>query len=301
MRGTALGAAIASVVGCNDGTAPDAGLPTQPIVLMRLTSTGWDIVRTNPDGTGEVTLTPEPYEATYPSWSPNHTRIAFLSSRPDASGVFIMNADGSGQRLAFRPPSGLIPPAPAWAPDQQWLAYGNGSFFESSVVRIRLDGTQAQTLGEGRAPSWSPDGSRIAFTTGSGFDEGVDDGIDVSNIDGRDRRSVIKPGLDPAWSRDGRRIAYAAGEFGASFIYTVNVDGTDRRRITTEMPGSLQTTDLSPVWSPDGRWIAFQRQYSVCTGQPPTCTGGYNIFVIRSGGTDMRQVTKDGESVRPSW
>ena len=287
----ALGAIVTLVVGCGDGTGPsDAPLPTQPIVLARLGSTGWEIVRVNPDGTGALTLTTNPGDDIYPAWSPDRSRIAFFSSRPQGEGVYLMDADGNNQRFAFRPPFGLsyMNSKPAWTPDQQWLAYSEWS----TLWRVRLDGTQELALGAGDSPSWSPDGQRIAFRS---------NGLVVANADGSDRRPVVALGADPAWSPDGRRIAYATGTYGASFIYLVNVDGTDRRQVTTDMAESPSTTDLSPAWSPDGRWIAFQREYEVCSGQARSCKGFYDVFVVRADGTGLRQVTTDGGSVRPSW
>jgi TolB protein len=249
---------------------------------------GWDIVRINPDGTGETTLTTNPRDDTFPSWSPDRKRIAYVSSRADGMGVYVMDADGSNQRLVFRPELAelYLPVRPAWAPDQQWLAYFEGF----NLIRVRLDGTGERVIGEGGAPSWSPDGQRIAFVW--------DGAIRVSNIDGSSRRTVVASGSSPAWSPNGRRIAYAAGDFGARFIYTVNADGTDVRRIT-ELTDSTKVTDESPAWSPDGRWIAFQREHG-CVSLV-YCIGAWDIFVARVDGTDLRQVTTEGKSVRPSW
>ena len=286
----ALGTITAIAIGCSDGTGPGPPqLSTQPIVFMR-PSAGWDIVRINPDGTGETTLTTNPGDDTYPSWSPDRKRIAYVSSRQVGTGVYVMDADGSNQRFVFRPDFGgwLHTSEPTWAPDQQWLAYVKGL----SLIRVRLDGTGERVLGDGYAPSWSPDGQRIVFVWNRG--------IMVSNADGSDRRPVAT-GLDPAWSPDGQRIAYAAGVPDTTFIYTVNVDGTDVRRITTEMTNSPTTGDLSPVWSPDGRWIAFQRAYRLGCVNPLFCVATSDIFVTRSDGTDLRKVTTDGKSVRPSW
>lgn len=286
-----LGAIVTLGLGCGDGTGPsDAPLPTQPIVLARLGPTGWEIVRINPDGTGALTLTTNPGDDIYPAWSPDRTRIAFLSSRPQGEGVYLMDADGGNQRFAFRPPFGLSysNSKPAWAPDQQWLAYSEWS----TLRRVRLDGTQELFLGAGDSPSWSPDGQRIAFRS---------NGVTVANADGSDRRSVVALGADPAWSPDGRRIAYATSTYGASFIYTVNADGSDRRQVTTDMAESPATTDLAPAWSPDGNWIAFQREYQVCSGRERSCKGFYDVFISRADGTGLRQVTTDGGSVRPSW
>jgi len=106
------------------------------------------------------------------------------------------------------------------------------------------------------------------------------------------------------WIRHGLRTGGGsrtprAGDRGASFIYTVNVDGTEIRRVTTPTTDSTKTTDLSPAWSPDGRWIAFQREHG-CVSLL-YCIGSWDIFVTRADGTDLRKVTTDGNSVRPSW
>ena len=285
---TTLGVTVATAIGCSDGTGPAlTPLPTQPIVFMRPVS-GWDIVRINPDGTGETTLTTNPRDDTHPSWSPDRKRIAYVSARTDGIGVYVMDADGNNQRLVFRPELAelTLPIRPAWAPDQQWLAYFEGF----NLVRVRLDGTGKRIVGQGAWPSWSPDGQRIAVEWNGG--------INLSNIDGSDRRSVVASGSYPAWSPDGRRIAYVAGDRGERFIYTAKVDGTDIRQLT-QITDSTKITDESPAWSPDGQWIAFQREYG-CVSLI-YCVGAWDIFVTRSDGTDLRKVTTNGKSVKPSW
>ncbi len=286
LRVTAIVATIS--IGCTDGTGPTPSpLPTQPIVFMRPVS-GFDIVRINPDGTGETTLTTNPRDDTHPSWSPDRTHIAFVSTRADTIGVYVMDADGKNQRLVFPPKLAelYLHVRPAWSPDQLWLAY----FEQFNLVRVRLDGTAKRVIGEGGAPSWSPDGQRIAFMW--------DGGISVSNIDGSDRRRIVASGSLPAWSPDGRRIAYAAGDVGKRFIYTSTVNGADVRQIT-RLTDSTHVTDDGPVWSPDGSWIAFHRAHG-CVSLV-YCISVSDIFITRADGTGLRQVTTAGKSVWPSW
>ena len=58
----------------------------------------------NANGSGQRNLTRNPAYDADPAWSPDG-RIAFVSNRDGSYGVYVMNADGGGQRrLAQRNP-----------------------------------------------------------------------------------------------------------------------------------------------------------------------------------------------------
>ncbi len=52
----------------------------------------------NADGSGRRNLTLDPAYDGDPMWSPDGRRIAFVSNRDGVYGIYVMNADGSGQR-----------------------------------------------------------------------------------------------------------------------------------------------------------------------------------------------------------
>ena len=89
--------------------------------------------------------------------------------------------------------------------------------------------------------------------------------------------------LHPAWAPDGRSIAYVTRVgLAEQAIYTVRIDGTGRRRITT---GS------GPAWSPDGRRIALV----------VARVGDAQIYVMNAGGGAAKRVTPGGVHLMPSW
>jgi TolB protein len=98
---------------------------------------------------------------------------------------------------------------------------------------------------------------KIAFAVQHGDGDAPSD-IYVVRTDGRTlvgKKTVLNE-WDPAWSPDGRRIAFDAYshnfQAGAMQIYTMNADGTHRRRLT-------RLTDYCRLgqWSPDGRRIVY--------------------------------------------
>jgi Tol biopolymer transport system component len=56
----------------------------------------------------------------------------------------------------------------------------------------------------------------------------------------------------PSWSPDGTRIAFQTSQENAYKIYTMAVDGSDRRLVTQG-----QNDDRHATWSPDGNALAF--------------------------------------------
>jgi TolB protein len=82
----------------------------------------------------------------------------------------------------------------------------------------------------GTKPAFSTSGGALAYVVGGG--------VHVT-YGGRSVR--VAAADDPAWAPDGRRLVYA----GADGLFTVEEDGTDRRRITST-PSLVH--DLAPSW-----------------------------------------------------
>jgi len=200
-----------------------------------------------------------------PSWSPDGSRIAFVSCCEYANEIYTMSSsDGSDVRQLTDNQS--FDGVPSWSPDGSRIAFVSNrhlmGFLDGGfeIYTMLSDGSDVRQLTDNQSenwtPSWSPDGSRIAFSSLRVINTGLDDlfefpvfrTIYTMSLDGSDVMLLTdNPALSPAWSSDGSRIAFVSGADNPVYfeIFTMASDGSDERRI---LPGMSYFTDIS--WSP---------------------------------------------------
>lgn len=76
-------------------------------------------------------------------------------------------------------------------------------------------------------------------------------------------------------------------------LWTVPPDGTDGRRLTSDLPGKA----LDPSWSPDGTRLLFV----VESDERPREGGDFDMYVVNADGSGLTRLTTDGLSIEPSW
>ena len=126
-------------------------------------------------------LTAGPYDDTMPSWSPDGTRIAFVSRRgpdPDRtedSNIYVIEAKPGAEPRQLTTFAGPDSGRPSWSPDGRWIAYLQGDeprFFAYSLDKLAIvpaAGGAAKLLTEGldRDVSgpilWTADGKSLLF------------------------------------------------------------------------------------------------------------------------------------------
>ena len=215
-----------------------------------------DIYVMDADGGNRENLTNHPAYDGHPDWSPDRTKIAFVSYRNGGDQIYVMDADGKNLiRLTDGP---LSKSSPDWSPDGGKIAFTVGpdrrQERKSHIAVMDADGNNRLRLeNSAQNPSWSPNGREITFASRRAGGMWYD--IYVIGADGQRLRRVthhLWGARSPAFSPDGKRIAYVAIDESYHHIFVVGADGENRVRLTHN-----QQNHGDPAWSVSGRRIAY--------------------------------------------
>ncbi len=223
-----------------------------------------DIWVMNADGSDPVNLTQYQGNDDDPIWSPDGSRILFVTERfGGAKQLMTMNADGSDQtKLSDE----FEEYNPTFSPDGQQIIF-TGTFFYTLNVRYTAEETPEDTvppkeygftelwdirwsetdrIGKGMMPAWSPDGSYIAFIRTTGNNRHVYL-VDVESK-GATVVRLFDQGLnfDPAWSPDSHWIVFTSTKDGNEELYIMDFGG---RFVTnlTDNPANDRQANWQPI------------------------------------------------------
>jgi TolB protein len=114
----------------------------------------------NADGSEQTRLTDSSVsncDASYPAWSPDGQKIAFVLQCPGDWPLYLMDIDGTNQsRVTY----GLSALFPAWSPDSKSIVFSSDSDGKLEIYKIFANGMEETRLTDNSVedvdPTWSP-------------------------------------------------------------------------------------------------------------------------------------------------
>ena len=231
-----------------------------------------------------------------PRWSPDGSRLAFVSTRHEGKPqIFLIDVTGGEARRLTNASEGAS--APLWSPDGALLCYSSTIELDRHKVALEEEWFKEHPDADKKVARLRHQSTLLSRFDGRGY---IDRRahlfvIDPENSSGEPRQ-LTEGNYDAAqavWSPDGALIAFAANRATdaehnlTSDIWTVAVESGEMQCLTN---GELLIS--FPSWSPDGESIAFCGDYPLSSAreyQNP------HIWLVSRSGGDQRDLLATGD------
>ena len=201
----------------------------------------------NSNGTGPIQLTINSKDNKQPRFSPDGSKILFVSNRTGKNELWIMNSDGSNQRsIALIP---LKISDPAWSPDGNFIVYVGTTKTSSNLFIINVNGTSSKQLTTGNFEDWNPDWGvqGIIFASNRGGFQGIwiiqSDGTNLHSITSSEEYGD----LYPRWDYSSGSVFFTrSGSSADNYVSNIfTVDSSNNTKPVTNIKGFILDGDIN--------------------------------------------------------
>ncbi len=272
-----------------DGFLPTWSPDGQQFAFMRIvgsTNNLWTIKATGGEekqlttrGLPGVNNTVLPYnraQASYASWSPDSSKLAYVANTSGASNVWLVAADGSSDtQITNNSDANVILNSPLWSADGKRIAYtsslnnvvdGKQNY---GVWVVEVETKQPKIIQQAenflRLLGWSAGdrGLLLAATKSKTVSASLTE-VGVTEIPlaaGGPRAITTQPSTyiyNIHLSAERQTIAFVSRQDGKDNIWTIPTAGGTARKLTANQDARLYFSSLA--WQPDGKVIFFGKQ-----------------------------------------
>lgn len=266
----------------------DPGVFTTRITYIVKRGSRYELHVADADGYGPQTVLASNEPIISPAWSPDGTRLAYVSFENRKPVVYVQSLT-TGRRQAVANFSGSNS-APSWSPDGRRLAVTLTKDGGSQIYIVSADGGGGATrLTQSSAidteANFSPDGQNIIFTSDRGGSPQI---YRMSATGGQPQRLTFEGtyNVSPRHSPDGKSFTFVQRN-GNRFSIAVQDFASRQVQVLTEA-----NVDESPSFAPNGRMILYASGVR----------GRGILAAVSSDGRVKQRFTEDAGDVRePAW
>ena len=264
----------------------EAGIFASRIAYINKTNGRYALRVADADGENPLTMVSSKEPIISPAWSPDGSKIAYVSFEKKKPIIFVQSLSGQRTMLAnFKGNNS----APAWAPDGNKLAIVLTYGANSQIYTINADGSNLKQLTKSSAidtePTWSTDAKWIYFSSDRGGKPQI---YKVSSNGGEPQRVTFEGAynVSPRFSPDGKSLAMIRND-GGKFRVALQDLTSGQVQILSE--GSQ---DESPSFAPNGRVLLYA-----------TRVGGHGaLAAVSADGRVKQRLNESGGDIRePAW